>query len=115
MASKTRATFTIPCEATVKKLLPSIRAALAIVLVREYDISAYRTAKLLGLTPASVSNYLSGRRGRGNLDSLLGDPELKEMIRDLAELLLKACQPNAPEVQLAACNICRKAREKGII
>ncbi len=114
MASQ-HGSFTVPCEATVKRLLPSIRAALAIVLVKEYEISAYRTAKLLGLTPASVSNYLSGRRGRVNLDKLLGDPELKSMVKGLAELLLKACRPDAPEVQLAACNICRKAREKGLL
>jgi len=62
----------MPCEIVAKKLMPTIRASIAEVLVKKYGFSIYETAKILGLTPAAISNYLLGKRGANTF------PELKE-------------------------------------
>lgn len=103
--------FTVPCEVTVKKILPALRAAIAITLVKNYDVTPYRAAKLLGLTPAAVSNYLSGRRGREHLDLLLTNPKTSSMIKEIAEELLRNQRIDRVSIQLMACNVCRVARE----
>ncbi|MEM3948475.1 MAG: hypothetical protein QXM76_02655 [Zestosphaera sp.] len=52
----------LPCDVVAKELMPAVRAALAITLVKQHGLTIYRTAKLLGVAPAAVSNYLTARR-----------------------------------------------------
>lgn len=100
-----------PCEIAVKKYVPSIRASLAIVLVRDYGLTIYRAAKLLRLTPAAVSNYLLKRRGGSYIDVILKDKELYGMVAKMAEQIISN---NAVErlMPLYICEICRKLRSK---
>ena len=51
-----------PSEIIVDHILPPIRAQLAKELV-DCDISQQRIARILGLTPAAVSQYMSKKRG----------------------------------------------------
>lgn len=50
--------ITLPCEYSVKELLPAIRAIIAEKLVVERKISIYKTSELLGVTPAAIENYI---------------------------------------------------------
>ncbi len=100
-----------PCEIAVRKYIPSIRASIAVVLVKEYGLSAYRAAKVLRLTPAAISNYLLGRRGKEYIDFILSDDELKSIVMKIAEILIS--EPNMPpEVTRMICEICLKLRSK---
>ncbi|MCD6113713.1 MAG: hypothetical protein J7J78_00240 [Thermoprotei archaeon] len=72
MSSDTLERLEMPCEIVAKKLMPTIRALIAEVLVKKYGFTIYETAKILGLTPAAISNYLLGKRGADTF------PELKE-------------------------------------
>jgi predicted transcriptional regulator len=100
-----------PCEIAVKKYVPSIRASIAIVMVKYYGLSIYRAAKLLNLTPAAVSNYLLKRRGSDYVDLILGDKELQEAVIDLAGRIVDGSIDGA-EVSAKLCEICRKLRER---
>lgn len=100
-----------PCEIAVRKYVPSIRASIATVLVRDYGLSVYRAAKILRLTPAAISNYLLKRRGGEYLEVLLEDKELYNMINDIAERLISDNIDNNYMSQ-KLCIICRKLREK---
>ncbi|RLG22820.1 transcriptional regulator [Methanosarcinales archaeon] len=52
-----------PCEKMVKFVLPAIRAEMARTLVKEYNLPQQNVAKVLGVTNAAISQYLSERRG----------------------------------------------------
>ncbi len=57
-----------PCEKAVWYYLPQIRADLARELVHT-GMTQSRAAKLLGVTPAAVSQYLNRKRGQQNIRS----------------------------------------------
>ena len=100
-----------PCEIAVRKYVPSIRASIANVLVKDYGLSVYRAAKILRLTPAAVSNYLLRRRGGEYVDVILSDRELYRMVAEIAERLISD-NIDGREMSHQLCIICRKLREK---
>ncbi len=51
-----------PCEVVVMHILPSIRAELAKKLVEDGH-SQQQVSEILNVTPAAISQYLSGKRG----------------------------------------------------
>jgi predicted transcriptional regulator len=51
-----------PCELVVGKILPSLRAAVVKELHNKYHMKQAEIAKKLGITQASVSQYLSSAR-----------------------------------------------------
>ncbi|HIQ10441.1 MAG TPA: hypothetical protein EYH26_00490 [Pyrodictium sp.] len=102
--------FQAPCEIASKHVVPAIRAALAILLVNEYGLSAYRVAKLLGMTPAAISNYLLRRRGGELVDKLLEDGEIKKVLVELAEKLISDDVSEGLPSHL--CRICRVVRRR---
>jgi len=105
-----RQEFQAPCEVASKHVVPAIRAALAILLVNEYGLSAYRVAKLLGMTPAAISNYLLRRRGGGLVDKLLEDSEIRRALVELAEKLISDDLPEGLSSHL--CRICLEVRKR---
>ncbi|MEM0015334.1 MAG: hypothetical protein QXS42_00415 [Zestosphaera sp.] len=73
----------LPCDVVAKELMPAVRAALAITLVKQHGLTIYRTAKLLGVAPAAVSNYLTARRSSKPLvDRLLNDERYSRYVRE---------------------------------
>jgi predicted transcriptional regulator len=103
--------LTTPCEIASRKYVPAIRASVAIVLVREYGLSAYRVAKLLGLTPAAVSNYLLGRRGGELVAVILGNKVLRRMVAELASKIAEGAIDDAPSLQKIVCRLCKELRK----
>ncbi len=94
-----------PCEVSVKEVVPAVRAALSITLVKERGLSVYRTAKILNVAPAAVSNYLSARRSKGEyVEKLLNDEKYSKDLREFTEKLLR----NEVETRDIICYFCRK-------
>ena len=54
-----------PCELVVGKILPSLRASVVKELSGKYNMKQSDIAKKLGITQASVSQYLSASRAGG--------------------------------------------------
>ena len=55
-----------PCELAVKEFLPSLRAAIVRELSEEYHMKQIDIAEVLGITQASVSQYLNDERAKEN-------------------------------------------------
>ncbi len=94
-----------PCETIVKELLPLLRACLANILIKEYDYSIYQASKVLGVTPAAISNYLTARRSDERLiTTFLQDDKLYPLIKKYAKELVN----NELDVGDVLCILCRK-------
>lgn len=94
-----------PCQKIVWEVLPAIRAAIAVELVRR-GVSQVDAAKMLEIAPSAVSQYLSGKRG---YRIEFGD-DAKKSIDQLAQDLE---QKKVENVVGRICDICRQLRGDG--
>ena len=84
--------------------MPAVRAALAITMTRDYGLSIYKTAKLLGIAPAAVSNYLARKRSDKKLvKKLLGDEKFSTYVREYSLKLIK----NEAKIDEVVCFFCK--------
>lgn len=93
----------VPCQKIVWDVLPAIRSAIAVELVR-CGVSQVEAAKMLEIAPSAVSQYISGKRGY----RIEFENEVKRSIERLAEDL-----KNKEKINLVQriCEICRQLRE----
>ncbi len=72
-----------PYELVVKKVLPTIRARLAQILLQDYGLKQVEVANKLGITQAAVSHYNTHTRGA---DQTVVDlfPEIDRFVEELA-------------------------------
>ncbi len=91
-----------PCQKIVWEVLPAIKAAIAIELVRQ-GASQVETSRMLSMAPSAVSQYLSGKRGY-RIDF---EDEVKEAIEALARDLINTKPVNLVQ---RTCDICRQLR-----
>ncbi len=103
----TTSLLTTPCEIAARKYVPAIRASVTMLLVKEYGLSTYRVAKLLGVTPAAISNYLLRRRGGELVDIIFSDAELRRKIQVLAERIAGGYHDSVELVEYV-CEACRR-------
>lgn len=89
-----------PCEKAVWYYLPQIRADLAKELVKT-GMTQSSAAKMLGVTPAAVSQYLHKKRGGQNIKSRVYKQEIRNAVDKLREgaasqelysIVCKCCQ-----------------------
>jgi predicted transcriptional regulator len=110
--------YELPCEHAAKVVFPSIRASIARVLLKEYGVSKYTIAKILGTTPAAVSFYLEGRRGDRYVRRIEETPELASIVRSVARTLLESYSSRGSVEyslhQVAFCSICSKVNELAV-
>ncbi|MCX6683452.1 MAG: transcriptional regulator [Methanoregula sp.] len=92
-----------PCQKIVWDVLPAIRAAIAVELVK-CGVSQVEAARMLEIAPSAVSQYLSGKRGY----RIEFENEVKKSIALLAQDLIEKKQINVIE---RICGICRQLRE----
>ena len=85
----------LPCELASREILPSIRAAIVRVLVEERGYSKYTVAKMMGLTPASITYYMSGRRGNPDLQKKLLNSDYRRVVEALADIIERAWKQGA--------------------
>jgi len=99
----------MPCEYAAREIIPSIRAAVAISMV-ERGVSKYRAASILGITPAAITNYVSGKRGGRYVEIILSNPEFRRLIERSGEVLLGDTDPRRKEEVFRSmiCAICSR-------
>ncbi|MET1102062.1 MAG: hypothetical protein ABWW69_06280 [Pyrodictiaceae archaeon] len=100
-----------PCEEVVKKYIPALRSAVALLLVREYGMPLYRVAKLLGLTPAAISNYLKGVRGNMIPFETIAKSPAGQYVKKIAELMVENNNASRDYALLLLCKACSALRE----
>ena len=96
-----------PCEIVVSKMLPQIRAGIVKILIQDYHMKQIEVSKILGITQASVSQYLSSNRGGGDEFQNIF-PEIMDYAKEIAD---KIASGKDTETQVALlCEICMKIR-----
>ena len=90
------------CDEVVRNYLPPLRAELVCRLVEEKGISQAKVAKWMGISRAAVSQYMSRKRGLGEI-FISGD--LDEIIESWADGVITG------EGSVTICDICRCVRE----
>ncbi|MGD0329490.1 MAG: Fis family transcriptional regulator [Nitrososphaeria archaeon] len=92
------------CERATKYILPTIRGLIAKELVEEHGFSQSHAAKVLGITQAAVSQYISSKRGGKLTKKLLANKEIIKIIGSEAGKIADAKKSKKVEVDL--CGIC---------
>jgi len=119
-----------PCELVVGKILPSLRASVVKELSGKYHMKQSDIAKKLGITQASVSQYLSATRA-GSAKVTETFPKIKTYADDIAKRIVKGedryelsgficiackdirsddefCRMHKIASNLSGCDICKK-------
>jgi hypothetical protein len=97
-----------PCEYMQWHGLPIIRKELVKSLMHNYGLNQKETAKILGITPSAVSQYLSNKRG--NTDIV--DQNILSEIDNSAEIIINNGPSSViPEI----CRICCILKKHRII
>ena len=91
----------------VQKVLPSIRAELAQVMITEYGCTQQKVAEVLGLSRAAVSQYVSSKRGA----EVGFSDETHEEIRKFAGELLNS--PSTKDKVRGMCSVCKYVQKSG--
>jgi len=92
-----------PCQKIVWDVLPAIRAAIAVELVK-CGVSQVMAARMLAIAPSAVSQYLSGKRGY----RIEFENDVKKSIENLARDLIAGKEINLTQ---RTCDICRQLRD----
>ena len=102
--------MSVPCEVMARRLLPALRALIARELVERHGLAQSKVASLLGVTQASVSHYLSAKRGK--LKGLVCEPEeLKSMAREVADRIADgSIKPE--DIPKVLCKICSRIKSQ---
>jgi|SRR3989344_4352105 len=111
--------YSLPQEIEVWYIIPAIRKELAKRLTENYKMSFEATGKVLGISKAAVSQYISDKRGN---KVKLGDKILSE-IKKSAEIISRDEKAGVREIQKillfmkksgASCEVCKKYN-KGVL
>ncbi|MDD4300494.1 MAG: transcriptional regulator [Methanomicrobium sp.] len=93
------------CDEIARLYLPQVRAELVYHLVTNKGIPQARVARWMGITRAAVSQYLSKKRGSGDIAEC---NDIEEIIEAWAEGLITG------EGTVTICDLCRCIKTKDI-
>ena len=96
-----------PCEFLMWNVLPVIRREFARNLIDVFNLSQKEAAEKLGATPAAVSQYLSGKRGKMEIKD---DFVLQEIKKSSERIFKYGDKVVVPET----CRICKLMRDRGL-
>jgi len=94
-----------PCEKIANRILPAIRAEIAVKLSKEYGLKQIEISKILGITQGAVSHYITSFRGKER-EIMKNNPEIMKIIDRIVKKLLRG---NFEEKEI--CMVCKKIRE----
>lgn len=94
----------VPCQITQWYLLPAISAELVKEL-KTLGVKQAEIARLLGVTPAAVSQYVKGKRGK----VVTFTPEIKKMINKSAKKIASG-EMDEEGLSREICELCIRAR-----
>ncbi|MCW1301488.1 MAG: helix-turn-helix domain-containing protein [Candidatus Nanoarchaeia archaeon] len=92
----------IPCQITIKYFIPAIRARVAKILVKEYNMTQMEIASLLGISQAAVSKYLSGKYGNV-VKQLERENIIQHVATSLVRRLIHRRRGNVFDEELCKC------------
>ena len=95
----------VKCEKFVKEALPATRSLLARRMMNDMGMTQMEVASVLGVSQASISQYLSAKRGSALLKELSSDSQIKSSMDNLLRRLLDR-KLSAEQKQNAFCDFC---------
>ncbi len=93
-----------PCEEIANKIIPAIRAEIAVRLAKDYGMKQVEISKILGITQGAVSHYITSFRGKER-EVIEKNPDIKKKIDEITKLLV-----NGRDIEGKICEICRELR-----
>ncbi|MFQ5892394.1 MAG: transcriptional regulator [Candidatus Methanofastidiosia archaeon] len=119
-----------PCEIIVRKVLPTLRSQIVMILSEKYEMKQIEIAENLGITQASVSQYLAASRAKDEflkksfplfeeyaerIAERVAEEHISKMdgiilMCDLCRILRnskKFCEMHQLQIELEECDMCR--------
>lgn len=96
----------IPCEYMIWNGLPSIKKELTKCIINNYGLNQRETAKLIGVTPAAICQYMSKKRGKINITD-------KKIMIEINISAKRIVQEGETAVIPEICRICKIIRLSG--
>ena len=97
-----------PCEIIVWEILPIIRKEFAKSLIKNHGMTQRKAAEKLGLTEASISRYVSDKRGK--IKKLN-----KNLMKEIQKSTSRICKGNNLILVEEICRICNLLKSNGLI
>ncbi|MHA1542973.1 MAG: transcriptional regulator [Candidatus Hodarchaeales archaeon] len=97
-----------PCEIIVWYILPAIRCEIAKRLIENYGLTQRKVAEKLGITEATVSRYVSGKRG----SSEVFNNSILDMINESANRIFEG---DSKTTIIETCGICNLMKANNMI
>ena len=97
-----------PCEYIIWNGIPVIRREIAKSMIQDFQLNQKQAAEKLGVTPAAISQYLSGKRGKIEIT----DDEILKEIKKSAERIIREGEDY---IVKETCRICTIIRKKNIL
>ena len=98
----------LPCEVIIWYVLPAVRKEVAKSLIRDHGLSQAGAAQKLGVSEATVSQYLSGKRARININ----DRIVLKQIEISAEKIFKE---DETVMLMELCEICDTIKKRDLL
>ena len=99
------------CEVVVNDILPTLRAAVAKELIKNYNLNQSEVAKLLDVSQPAVSQYLRQLRGK---TEMVENETVNAHVKDLAGKL-HGKQITAEDLCVNMCNIAKVIIDAGLL
>jgi len=96
----------VPCECMIWNGLPVIKKEISKCIISKFGLTQRKTAKLLGVTPASICQYMSNKRGRIEILD-------KKIIIEINISAKRIIQDGESAVIPEICRICKIIRSNG--
>ena len=96
-----------PCEFMMWNGLPVIRREIAESMINDYKLNQKQAAEKLGVTPAAISQYVSGKRGKVKIID-------EKLLREINISAKKIIELGESSVIGETCRICRIMRKSGL-
>lgn len=98
----------LPCEVIIWYVLPAVRKEVAKSLIKNHGLTQAGAAQKLGVSEATVSQYLSGKRARININ----DRMVLEQIDISAERISKG---DETVMQVELCKVCDIIKKRDLL
>ncbi|MEM3677636.1 MAG: hypothetical protein QW176_05780 [Candidatus Bathyarchaeia archaeon] len=102
-----------PCMVIAANILPALRVEIAERLIRDYKLKPIEVARRMDVTPAAITQYVKGSRGKEDVAGLLRDGEVEVLVLALASKLAEGSP--IEEVMEALCQLCETMRRRGLL
>jgi len=97
------------CEIVARRILPVLRAKVAQILSKDYEMRQHEISEKLGVTQAAVSFYLSKSRGV-NISLIRKFPEINATAKRIASALVRGTSEK--KIREMLCDLCGKIKNR---